>query len=385
MRKSSITRALGGGALALGLVAAGTVAAAAEDQEPVADQGSGQDQAQDLLAAMERDLGLTTAEAEQRMADEAEARSIDNELRTELGEAWGGSYFDGDSGELTVAVTDESATDEVAAAGANPEIVTYGTDELEAIVDEFNAQGSQLGNGITGWYADSSADAVVVEVTSGNEDAVDDLVSETGVEAGAVQAAETDEAPELYADIVGGDPYMIGGTGRCSIGFAVEGGFATAGHCGDVGTEVSSEDGSGTGTVGGSEFPGTDMGFVEADDNWTPTSTVNDYEGGTLEVAGSEQAPEGASICRSGSTTGFHCGEIEAHDQTVEYPQGQVQGLTQTNVCAEPGDSGGSWLADDQAQGVTSGGSGNCTIGGTTFYQPIEPILDEFNLTLVTS
>jgi len=54
-------------------------------------------------------------------------------------------------------------------------------------------------------------------------------------------------------------------------------------------------------------------------------------------------------------------------------------------VCAEPGDSGGSWLSANQAQGVTSGGSGNCTSGGTTFYQEINPILAAYGLTLVTS
>ena len=55
-----------------------------------------------------------------------------------------------------------------------------------------------------------------------------------------------------------------------------------------------------------------------------------------------------------------------------------------TNVCAEPGDSGGSWLSGNQAQGVTSGGSGNCTSGGTTFFQPVNEILGRYGLTLVT-
>jgi len=54
-------------------------------------------------------------------------------------------------------------------------------------------------------------------------------------------------------------------------------------------------------------------------------------------------------------------------------------------VCAEPGDSGGSWLSANQAQGVTSGGSGNCSTGGTTYYQEINPILATYGLTLITS
>src|SRR6185436_10033314 len=35
--------------------------------------------------------------------------------------------------------------------------------------------------------------------------------------------------------------------------------------------------------------------------------------------------------------------------------------------------------------GVTSGGSGDCTVGGETFFQPVNEILAENNLTLVTT
>src|SRR5690606_33040292 len=110
-----------------------------------------------------------------------------------------------------------------------------------------------------------------------------------------------------------------------------------------------------------------------SDDN--PVGAVNDYNGGTVAVAGSTQAPVGSHVCRSGSTTGWHCGTIQAYNATVTYPQGSVNGLIRTTVCAEPGDSGGSLLAGDQAQGVTSGGSGNCRSGGTTYFPPVNPIL----------
>ncbi len=53
-------------------------------------------------------------------------------------------------------------------------------------------------------------------------------------------------------------------------------------------------------------------------------------------------------------------------------------------MCAEPGDSGGSFISGSQAQGVTSGGSGNCTYGGTTYFQPVNEILRVYGLTLVT-
>jgi hypothetical protein len=54
-------------------------------------------------------------------------------------------------------------------------------------------------------------------------------------------------------------------------------------------------------------------------------------------------------------------------------------------VCAEPGDSGGSFISGDQAQGVTSGGWGDCSGGGETWYQPINEILNRYGLTLTTA
>ncbi|MDA2808148.1 S1 family peptidase [Nocardiopsis suaedae] len=387
MRKSTIARAAGGGALALGLVGAGFAALSGESPQEAAtvaaDTASGGSAAGDQLEAMQRDLGLSEAEALELLDTQAAARDTDRALRSDLGEAFGGSWFDIETGTLTVAVTDSSVADEVTAAGAEAEVVDNGQDELDAMIADLNSEGAELSEGIAGWYPDIRQDSVVITALEGEEAAAKEFAQAAGVPADAYTVETTEDEPRLYADVVGGDAYSTGG-GRCSIGFATETGFVTAGHCGDAGTQVGSEDGSGTGTVTDAEFPGADMAAVETDDNWTPTPAVNDYAGGTVTVAGSEEAPEGASICRSGSTTGWHCGTVQAKNQSVSYPQGTVNGLTQTDVCAEPGDSGGSWLSDDQAQGVTSGGSGDCTSGGTTFFQPVNPILETYGVTLLT-
>ncbi|MBC3992345.1 trypsin-like serine protease, partial [Streptomyces sp. AC563] len=66
---------------------------------------------------------------------------------------------------------------------------------------------------------------------------------------------------------------------------------------------------------------------------------------------------------------------VTALDATVNYQEGTVEGLIQTTVCAEPGDSGGSLFAGDTALGLTSGGSGNCGSGGETFFQPVTEAL----------
>jgi streptogrisin C len=166
----------------------------------------------------------------------------------------------------------------------------------------------------------------------------------------------------------------------------VEGGFVTAGHCGAVGDETLGFNEAPLGDVVASVFPGdADLGVVQITGDFTPQPFVDDFNGNLLPVAGSTEAQVGATVCRSGSTTGLHCGTILAKNQTVNYPEGTVTGLTQTDACAEGGDSGGPWLVGDQAQGVTSGGSGDCTVGGETFFQPINEILERNNLTLLTT
>jgi streptogrisin B len=70
-----------------------------------------------------------------------------------------------------------------------------------------------------------------------------------------------------------------------------------------------------------------------------------------------------------------------ALNQTVNCGGGDiVSGLIRTSVCAEPGDSGGPLCAGTVAYGLTSGGSGNCSSGGTTFFQPVVEALNAYGV-----
>jgi len=73
---------------------------------------------------------------------------------------------------------------------------------------------------------------------------------------------------------------------------------------------------------------------------------------------------------------------VTAVNASVRYAEGTVSGLIQTNVCAEPGDSGGALYSGSTALGLTSGGSGNCTTGGTTFFQPVTEALSVYGATI---
>ncbi|MFD6344782.1 S1 family peptidase [Streptomyces roseolus] len=379
LRSTSLGAALGALLLTVGLGAA--AATAAPLPEPAAPPSA----SAGLLDAMRQDLGLTAAQAEERLRAEKAATEVERTARQRAGAAYGGSWFDPATGRLVVAVTDRAKEPEVRALGADTRLVRHGAAALDRA--KARLDGLRAPAGVAGWHVDPKANAVVVDVVRGERHtpavrAFLDRARTTGL----VTVAETAEAPRTYAaGTVGGDPYYTGNV-RCSIGFSVHGGFVTAGHCGRAGAAVRGWDGSAMGTFQGSSFPGDDYAYVSIHSGWWTVPVVLGW--GTVPdqlVRGSAEAPVGASICRSGSTTRWHCGTVLAKNQTVNYSQGAVYQMTKTSVCAEGGDSGGSFLSGDQAQGVTSGGWGNCSTGGETWFQPVNEILARYGLRLHTA
>lgn len=375
--------------VAAGAAVAFTLPSLAGTHEPAAPSAvTSGDVAPQLLAAMRRDLGLDGDQARTRLARSAWAGGVSATLAAQTGDDFGGAWLAEDGTTLKVAVTDSGAAGAVKAAGAVPVLVKRSEAELDKAKAALDAAGGDAAE-ITGWYVDVAANKVVVVARPGARSAALALAADAGIPAAAVTVKISKARPRPLFDARGADPYFIGvggGQARCSIGFAVQGGFVTAGHCGAEGSRTTGFNNAAQGTVEASVFPGeADMGFVAVNGDWTPRAVVNDFRGNELPVAGNTEAPVGAAVCRSGSTTGTFCGTILAKNQTVRYPEGAVTGLTRTDVCAEGGDSGGPWLSGAQAQGVTSGGSGDCTSGGETFFQPLNEILATNDLTLVTT
>ncbi|KAJ8119088.1 hypothetical protein OPT61_g48 [Boeremia exigua] len=341
----------------------------------------------EILAAMKRDLGLDAEEAHIRVARELKATEVIEQLRTSTGGAFGGAWLV--DGELNVAVTDEALTSEVTAAGAKALVVPNAASKLEEAKKaldnlDIDALGKRAESGIAAYYVDIAANKLVFEALSGSNEKAAELAKKVGLVESEFEVRTVSEIPTTFATVRGGDAYYINNSGRCSVGFSVTTGFVTAGHCGRAGASATTSSGVNIGTFSGSVFPGSgDFAFVRSSSGNTYAGVVNNYAGGTIRIAGSTASAVGASICRSGSTTGVYCGTVRALGATVNYSQGSVTGLTQTNVCAEPGDSGGSWYSGAQAQGVTSGGSGNCASGGVTYFQPVNEILSTYGLTLV--
>ncbi|MFG2515665.1 S1 family peptidase [Streptomyces sp. NPDC048584] len=391
MRRTRLTHAGIAALLMIGSwTAAGTLPASAQDapDSPTARPAGSAPASAGLLEAMQRDFGLTRTEAEDRLAAERDATDLAPKARKTAGSAYGGAWFDARSEKLTVAVTADADTATVRslrASGAAVRTVEHTARQLDAAksrIDRLDAP-----SGVSSWAVDPTANTVVVNVVAG-ERADNDVRSfvDKAREAGPVTVRTVAAQAETFAaGTVGGDPYYTGNV-RCSIGFSVHGGFVTAGHCGGAGQQVRGWDGSYIGNFQGSSFPENDYAWVNVGSGWWTVPVVLGW--GTVSdqlVRGSAEAPVGASICRSGSTTHWHCGNVLAKNETVNYSQGAVRQMTKTSVCAEPGDSGGSFISGDQAQGVTSGGWGNCSGGGETWFQPINEILNRYGLTLHTA
>lgn len=315
-----------------------------------------------------------------RVAQQAEAAAA---LTAKLGDRAAGSYYDTASGRLVVDVTDASAAAQVRATGAVPKIVRYSTGQLHTAIAQLAKQARIAG---TAWAIDPRQDKVVVTA--------DPTV--TGVKSarlGAALKALGDKAVLRHTAspftlrIAGGDA-IWGSSVRCSLGFnvTVNGApyFLTAGHCGNAASSWSdTEGGSEVAQTTDSQFPGTDYALVKYDDtSASPASEVDLYNGSAQQITGAAAAYVGESVQRSGSTSGLHSGSVTGLDATVNYSEGTVSGLIDTNVCAEAGDSGGALFDGSSAVGLTSGGSGDCTSGGETFFQPVTAALSAEGATI---
>jgi streptogrisin C len=279
------------------------------------------------------------------------------------------------------------ATPTTATAGGPPASIGYGERALAASADRLDRAARSAPAGVTSWYADPGTDRVVLTALPGAEAAARAFAVRAGAPAGAVRVEVSADRPVAYADVRGGDPFTTSPSPgfRCTVGFSVVGGFVTNRHCGRVGTVVYSLAGQRMGVFAAVSAATADWAHVRLDRGWNPLGQIRGPSGTYVPVRGSVAAPVGASVCRYGNTTGWRCGVIQARNVTVVYPEGVIYGLTRTSVCAEPGDSGGPFISGNQAQGMTSGGSGNCTSGGVTYFQPVNAPLTALGLTLVTS
>ncbi|WP_405610206.1 S1 family peptidase [Streptomyces sp. NBC_01511] len=317
-----------------------------------------------------------------RTVSAAAAPELVAKLSAQLGEEYAGAYYDTRKKQVVVNVADgggDSAA-RVRDAGAVVRSVQHSMDELRSATSTLSRDATIPG---TAWAVDPRTNQILVTadttVTGERWDTLESTVRALGGGVARIQKS----AGEFTPFLAGGDA-IFGGGARCSLGFNVttqEGtpGFLTAGHCGVAAEQWSeAQNGVSVGTVRAATFPGDgDFALVTYDDPATEVpSEVDVGDGQTVPIGRAGEAAVGLDVVRMGSTTGLSDGAVTALNATVNYAEGSVSGLIQTNVCAEPGDSGGPlFTADGTAIGLTSGGSGDCVSGGETFFQPVSTAL----------
>ncbi|MCX5197615.1 S1 family peptidase [Streptomyces sp. NBC_00249] len=285
-------------------------------------------------------------------------------------------------GRLLAAATGLAAVAALAAptaASADSQDNGFGADRLAA------AGASVLRADVAGtaWHTDPATGTLVVTADSTVTGAdIARIRRAAGADAAALRIERT---PGKIRKLLSGGDAIYASSWRCSLGFNVRSGSTyyvlTAGHCTDgAGTWWSNS--SHTTTVGstvGSSFPTNDYGLIKyASNSPVPPGTV-----GGQDITSAVNATTGMSVTRRGSTTGTHGGTVTGLNATVNYGGGDVvYGMIKTNVCAEPGDSGGPLYSGSRAVGLTSGGSGNCSSGGTTFFQPVVEALNAYGVSV---
>ncbi|MFF3987218.1 S1 family peptidase [Streptomyces sp. NPDC001797] len=302
------------------------------------------------------------------------AGKLASTLAADLGTDSAGTYYDARSKNLVVNVVDDTAAKAVEAAGAKARLVANSLAELDGARTTLRQDATIPG---TSWATDPVGNKVVV--TADRTVTGAELAKLTKVVEGLGEKAELRHSKGEFKPFIAGGDAITGSGGRCSLGFnVVKDGqpyFLTAGHCTQAISTWSDSSGTVIGQNAQSSFPGNDFGLVKYTSGVAHPSEVDLYNGSAQQITGAAEATVGMKVTRSGSTTQVHDGTVTGLNATVNYSEGTVSGLIQTDVCAEPGDSGGSLFSGSNAIGLTSGGSGDCTSGGETFFQPVTEAL----------
>jgi hypothetical protein len=398
-----------------------------------------------LTAAFAKGDGLSTAQAEHRVAVQQAGSILGRELEEKLGSNYAGIWYDDSTERIAIGIahpTDTAAVDSVvntAEAQSNVEEVPVRSTMAELINAQSTVNGVlgdliHKGEASTGIY--TPGNAVVVEVSSkastGDQEranAISTLLPDVKVQVRSSPQQDFEIKADACSSKSGRDAHcdrpMRGGTEItgsaerwvCSAGLLAKAGetyyMMTAGHCivDEGGSNVpwimfnSSNTAEGIGNSGGFVYgekyknPGGtgDSGAIAINPTSYWHTGLNAYayaytyaeEYPTLGVA---EPYVGLGVCHLGISTpnngsGTNCGEVLLMHATVTYSEGNtLNNMAKSSACSHPGDSGGPFYASNYAYGTTSGGSSCAEEGGfnsgTTYFETAGNIQYEEGVTL---
>ncbi|RPK54880.1 Alpha-lytic protease precursor [Streptomyces sp. ADI96-02] len=354
-----------------------------------------------MVQALASSLGVSESAAVQRLDRQAAQQDRVASLGKQ-GVAMDGAYFDG-RGDLVVNAEGAAAERRIEGAGLKARVAEHGEDALQAVKAELDRLAlAKSPSGVSAWSVDLASDSVVVEVSSDRGAAAAAFLKAARSHGDAVRVVKSAERLSPQATVDPGDQMTFDGY-NCSVGYGARDAsgkqfLVTAGHCIEN-LPVLSHDGARFAEGTDSRFAlgkdSVDMGIAAVDEGSAISTQVSTWDrAGTVAVEGSERAPVGADLCKSGRTTFWTCGKVESYDVSVTYtdpnggPDTVVTGLGSSSVCTEGGDSGGAYISGNQAQGMTSGGpsaqqcDGTVDSPGSSYFQPLDDALAHYGLTL---
>jgi hypothetical protein len=354
-----------------------------------------------MVQALADSLGVSDQAALRRLDRESGQQQKLDELR-KGGVSTDGAFFDRD-GSLVVNAGDAAAMTEISAAGLTAREAKHGEAALNRIKSTLDsAADRRTPDGVSSWEADLALDTVIVRVHDKNNPSARAFLEQAQQHGTSVRVVNSAAPPELTQSVLPGSRMIVGSSGKCSVGFGARHWsgrqfLLSAGHCIGKGTTLSyngSRFAKGYHTRFHKGRTSVDMGIAELDPGASIVPAVRTWGQmeGSIAVKGSQRASVGASICKSGASSGWTCGSVKAYGVTVTYTDRNggktvVKGLARSSVCAQPGDSGGAYISGNQAQGMTSGaprGQECPTSSGYSYFQPLDDTLAYYRLTLNT-
>jgi streptogrisin D len=297
-----------------------------------------------------------------------QAASVDTLQRVtaSLGSRAADGYLDA-AAKPVVNVLDQAAAERAEQAGAQARLVRHSSAALASAQDTLQALPAVAHTSIG---LDPKANQVVLTVA----DAAKDTAALLKAAASLGDRVRVERvAGEMHTAIYNGEAITGGGT-RCSAGFNTNRGgqnyLIDAGHCTRAVAQWN------IGPSQGSSFPTNDYGLIRNTTGSAP-GAVTLWNGTTQRISSAGTATVGQRISKSGSTTHLTSGSVQRTNVTVNYAEGPVYQLIQTNALVNPGDSGGCLFAGSVGLGITSGKG-----GGSSYFQPVGEALSAYGVTL---
>ncbi|WIX90209.1 S1 family peptidase [Amycolatopsis sp. DG1A-15b] len=320
----------------------------------------------EAVASLAAEAGIGEAAAVALLRTQAASVDTLQRVTASLGSRAADGYLDA-AAKPVVNVLDQAAAERAEQAGAQARLVKHSGAALANAQDVLQALPVVAHTAIG---LDPKANQVVLTVADAAK----------GTEALLKAAASLGDrvrvervAGEMHTAIYNGEAITGGGT-RCSAGFNTNRGgqnyLIDAGHC----TRAVSQ--WNVGPSQGSSFPGNDYGLIRNTTGSAP-GAVTLWNGSTQRISSAGTATVGQRISKSGSTTHLTSGSVQRTNVTVNYAEGSVYQLIQTNALVNPGDSGGCLFAGSVGLGITSGKGGS-----SSYFQPVGEALSAYGVTL---